>query len=203
MITLLPHSPTLLPPYPLLRRLSREIVSPQAYCFSSDAHPLSESFTLPEGAQWRDRSAQVLFLEWLGGRKKISKFSDWCDFRLLPPLSPPLSPFLCLHFIAHSSYNRYSIRHSDIIQHKGSALLRHHSSVFTLLSTLFPLFSWEPFLFPSAPQGYWSREVNRKRYIDWFATKRRIQRFQGTLTLLPPHPFTFLSLFPLLLPAES
>ena len=66
------------------------------------------------------------------------------------------------------------ITRNNIIEHKGSGLLRKYSSVFECLKANFPDENWD-YLHPRVSDGWWDNYENRREFFDSFAKKEKIE----------------------------
>ena len=68
----------------------------------------------------------------------------------------------------HSPEGWYKVKNLDIKKRHGSSLLnRYNSSIFKMLSTIFPDQKFQPFLFDKVPQHYWENSENHKMYQEY------------------------------------
>lgn len=54
----------------------------------------------------------------------------------------------------------------------GASLLRHcGGSLLKVLQTAYPHHQWLEWLFSTTPKGFWQKQENRRRFLDWFAAE--------------------------------
>lgn len=89
---------------------------------------------------WDLRENRLRYLDWLGEQCGFVKNSDW-----------------------------YRLRRHHFQQNNGGGLLRNSygSSVLAVMRDYRPDFSWKPWLFGGAPNGFWGKPENRHSYMNW------------------------------------
>jgi hypothetical protein len=57
----------------------------------------------------------------------------------------------------------------------GSLILdKHCNSISNILEKAYPNYNWKPWKFVSIPSGYWNSLDNRIRYVEWVASKLKV-----------------------------
>jgi hypothetical protein len=72
--------------------------------------------------------------------------------------------------IAKSKRNFLEISYcKDLLEVGGGSLLhsKYNSSIFLLLSKVFPEYEWLPWKFANTPKNIWSDEKNVRNFLDW------------------------------------
>ncbi len=87
---------------------------------------------------WDDLENHRRYIVWLGRKLKIKKFDDW-----------------------------YRVTGNDFRKNRGHSLLQHYGSPSRVITTLFPNHDWKPWLFRTAPNGFWENRKNRTEYLRW------------------------------------
>ena len=103
---------------------------------------------VPNG-YWDTRENRLRYLRWLGNRCGFEDAEDW-----------------------------YALRKHHFQRNGGGGLLRneYHSSVQNAMADFLPRYDWRPWLFGSAPNGYWKDRVHRATYLDWLGQQLGIQK---------------------------
>jgi hypothetical protein len=63
----------------------------------------------------------------------------------------------------HSAGDIYQCTKSNFISDE------YNNSIYRALQSIYPEFTWSPFLFQNVPRRYWREPNNRRQYFDWLA----------------------------------
>lgn len=94
----------------------------------------------------------------------------------------------------------YQVTKDDFVEHGGNGLLANYykGSVAAAVLEFRPRRRWYPWLFNSAPQGFWRDIDNRRQYLDWLAGQlgvRTTDQWYGVTTqqMIEHHGHTLLA----------
>jgi len=88
---------------------------------------------------WSSKENQRKYMKWLGGVLKIQKMDDW-----------------------------YGVSQESFKSNDGGRLLAlHGNSPSELVISSFPEHDWKPWMFRAAPQGFWTKKENQRKYMEW------------------------------------
>ena len=108
----------------------------------------------PKGV-WEEVENRRAYMEWLGGVLQIRTEEDW-----------------------------YQVTKTSFLENRGSGLLRNYygGSILAAVREYRPDYDWRPWLFPKVPNGFWNLPENRRRYLEWLASRhgfRSLSDWQG------------------------
>lgn len=68
---------------------------------------------------------------------------------------------------------RYHVQVSDFIDHHGRSLVmkEYKGSVCNLVHSVYPDYNYVPWLFATAPRGFYEKKENRQHFVDWLVLK--------------------------------
>lgn len=88
---------------------------------------------------WDDAQNRLRYLKWLGNRLGFETWENW-----------------------------YRIRISDFYENRGSSLItRTKDGIASLIMSHFPEHEWQEWRFNHTPPGFWDKQANRRRYLEW------------------------------------
>jgi hypothetical protein len=98
---------------------------------------------------WNVREHRVRYFDWLAGRCGFHEPVDW-----------------------------YELRRFHFSRTGGAGLLYnfYKCSVRTAVADYLPDYDWKPWLFRSAPNGFWKHKKNRHAFMQWLARELAIQQ---------------------------
>lgn len=103
---------------------------------------------------WKIKDNQYRYMRWLGGvlGREEANPSQW-----------------------------YTVTKDDFVRNGGGPLLAlfqesHHN----LLSSLYPHIEWLPWMFHTAPHGFWGEMANQRQYMKWLG--QLLRREEGSPT---------------------
>jgi very-short-patch-repair endonuclease len=102
-----------------------------------------DKLRVPDG-YWEEYSNHIVFKEYLAHKLGYKSDKDW-----------------------------YKITKTQIDKNGGSGLMvkKYNGSPLAFLKAVFPDICWYPWLFQSAPNGFWHSIDNQKQYIKWLMNK--------------------------------
>ncbi|GAM25321.1 hypothetical protein SAMD00019534_084960 [Acytostelium subglobosum LB1] len=63
----------------------------------------------------------------------------------------------------------------DFARNSGSQLLEmHDGSISNALTSIFPEYSWKPWMFDKVPEDYWIHKGNARLYLEWLADRLKL-----------------------------
>ena len=98
---------------------------------------------------WRSEKNRKAYMTWLGKRLGFTKLDDW-----------------------------YGLTQQHFRDNGGNGLLANYyrNSPVDAVCEFKPNRQWDEWKFHATPQGFWSKKVNRKRYMDWLSKRLRIRK---------------------------
>ncbi len=92
---------------------------------------------VPQGF-WDDLENHRRYITWLGQKLKITKLDDW-----------------------------YCVTTRDFQKNRGYSLINQYGGSSHVITKLFPSHDWKPWMFRTAPSGFWLERENRVDYLRW------------------------------------
>eukprot|EP01114_Cavostelium_apophysatum_P003467 TRINITY_DN1335_c0_g4_i6.p1 TRINITY_DN1335_c0_g4~~TRINITY_DN1335_c0_g4_i6.p1 ORF type:complete len:879 (-),score=171.48 TRINITY_DN1335_c0_g4_i6:765-3401(-) len=89
---------------------------------------------------WNDVKNRKDFMDDLAQKLNFTKWEDW-----------------------------YRVRHQDIVDNGGAAIMRYYSSISELVATIYPENPWRMWDFEQTPKGYWADTANQRKFFDEMA----------------------------------
>lgn len=89
---------------------------------------------------WNNVENQRRFVDWVGNQLGVKEMSDWYKYTLQQFTSFGSSGLI---------YNHYN------------------SSLYLLLSSIYPNYEWLPWRFVNTPRNFWGQKKNQKWFLDW------------------------------------
>nr|AIJ02278.1 hypothetical protein [uncultured soil microorganism] len=108
---------------------------------------------------WELAENRLRYVEWLGEQLGFTQREEW-----------------------------YRVTGRDFQRHYGGGLFsKFQSSPSALLQAVFPRYDWKEWLFGSAPQRFWQKPANRRRYLDWLGQQLGFQHPEDWYLLSAQH----------------
>lgn len=100
---------------------------------------------------WKKKSNRRRYMDWLQKKLGYIRLEDW-----------------------------YKVTAQEFHDNYGGGLLNayYDSSPSVALIDIYPDFQWNEWLFVSAPQSFWYKNENRRRYLDWLGKKLGHTKFE-------------------------
>lgn len=104
---------------------------------------------------WENVDNQRQFMDWLGKQLGIAQWQDW-----------------------------YKVTRAQIGENGGWAIIhRYNGSPSSILTTVYPQFSWELWKFDRSPREFWNDENQVQQYLQWVAKELNIKSIDDWMIL--------------------
>ena len=130
----------------LLKRFSGNRMYEAVFEFLPNANLKSWLFVNGNGDDWTKPGKRREYMNWLGSELGYKTHKDWL-----------------------------AITHRQIERRSGAGFIKQYQGrknpLVKILEEYFPEHVFQPWMFQSAPQGYWKDRENRMQYMEWLGVK--------------------------------